>query len=380
MLSSSRTVVRPLPRWETEQLFLSAETWFDTLLRDVGNAQHSIELQTYIFSLDEVGRPLLDALCRASERGVTVRVMVDGVGSRLAIETVQQRLQATGAALQVYHPLPWRWAAARLERSDRLSRFMTQLMRLNNRNHSTLCLVDGAVAWVGSYNITANHLSTATGHLPWKDAGVRVTGERCGLLGEFFDALWHHDIERLSTHFLYHPMTNFSPALRKRRLRLLLTVLASARQRVWISSAYFAPVPSLLRAFKKASRRGVDVRILVSARSDVPFFPALSSTYFADLLRAGIRIHECHDRILHTKVMHIDETLIIGSTNMNHRSLLHDVELDIELFSTEVIDAARQDFQQQCETALALSLRGRNRLSVWLLAMGYIPRLLRYWM
>lgn len=371
---------QPLPRWETEQLFLMAEDWFDALLRDVGNAQHSIDLQTYIFALDDIGRPLLDALCRASERGVTVRVMVDGVGSRSAIDVLQQRLQNVGAALFVYHPLPWRWAAARLERSDRLSRFISRLTRMNNRNHSKLCLVDGQAAWVGSYNITASHLMSTVGGLPWKDAGVRVTGARCSLLGEFFDALWYHDIERLSIRFLFHPMTNFSPALRKRRLRVLLTLLGSAQERVWISSAYFAPVPHLLRALKKASRRGVDVRILVSARSDVPFFPALSSTYFADLLRAGIHIHEYRAGMLHTKLLQVDKHLVIGSTNMNYRSLLHDVELDIEVFSPTVITAITDDFRQQFAGSPALSLAGRNRLSVWVLALGYIPRLLRYWM
>jgi cardiolipin synthase len=372
--------MQALPAWETEQLFLAAGEWFEKLLSDVGNARSSIDLQTYIYSLDEIGRPILDALCKASERGVRVRLMVDGIGSRQSLDYLQTRLEKAGAALHIYHPVPWRWAAARLERTDWLSRFIMRFARLNNRNHSKLCLVDGYTAWVGSYNISAIHLQPGAGALPWKDAGVRVTGSRSALLGEFFEAVWYHDVEKLSAHFLFHPMTNFSPALRKRRLRTLLTSIHQSHHRIWISSAYFAPVPYLLRALKKASRRGVDVRILVSARSDVPFFPALSSTYFADLLRAGIHIHDYRAGMLHTKLLLVDQHLVIGSTNMNHRSMLHDVELDVEVFKPDVLAAVDADFREQFARCETLSLAGRNRLSAWVLALGMIPRILRYWM
>ncbi len=372
--------MEPLPPWETEKLFLTAADWFDQVLRDVGGAQYRIELQTYIFQLDAIGRPLLDALCAASARGVVVRVLVDGIGSSEALDVLQQRLVSQGAELHVFNPLPWRWAAAQSEPGDWFSRFTSRWAKLNNRQHSKLCLVDNAIAWVGSYNVTASHLSQAGRNNNWKDAGVRVTGSRCILLREFFDAVWFHDVEKLSVHFLLHPLTNFSPALRKRRLRVLLISLNAAQERIWISSAYFSPVPQIVRALKNASARGVDVRILVSERSDVSFFPALSNTYYADLLNAGIHLHVCEDVILHTKHLLIDSQVVIGSSNMNHRSVLHDVELDVEVFSPAVLQAVEEDFIQNFQQNTEVTVERVNRLSMWLLMLGHIPRLLRYWL
>ncbi len=358
----------------------SGRVWFDGLLRDIESAAHTINLQTYIFDIDGIAHTVLQALCDASRRGVVVRVIVDGVGSADALDHLQQMLHANGADLHIYHPLPWRWAATRLERGDWATRFFERFTKLNNRQHSKLCLIDKHIAWTGSYNVTGDHIGREDFALNWKDCGVRVTGERCQLLQEFFDAVWFQDIERLSVRYLLHPLTNFSPALRKTRLRTLITQINSARQRIWISSAYFAPIPRIVRALKKAGRRGVDVHIIVPAVSDVSFFPALASTYYADLLRAGIRIHEYESGILHTKHMLIDNQVVIGSSNMNHRSTLHDVELDIEIFSLEARQIIEQDMNDTVQLCREITLENLSRFYAWLLAFGQIPRLLRYWL
>jgi cardiolipin synthase len=376
----SRHAHAPLPAWGSERVYLSASQWFADLQRDIDAARHTICLQTYIFAIDSVGQPLLEALCRASQRGVQVRVVVDGIGSAGAIDFLQKKLHGNHAELHVYHPLPWHWAATRLERGDWLTRFLTRFAVVNNRQHSKLCVVDGHTAWTGSYNITHDHLEKPGPALDWKDCGARVTGERCLLLREFFDAVWEQDIERLSSHFLYHPVTNFSPALRKKRQRTVLQHIHQARERIWIASAYFAPIPSIVRALKKASLRGIDTRVLVPAHSDVKFFPALASTYYADLLRAGIRIHEYEYGILHSKHMVIDDTVIIGSSNMNHRSALHDIELDIELFTAESRNVLEGDFIASLQQCREITLANLSRFYAWLLAFGQIPRLLRYWL
>jgi cardiolipin synthase len=376
-----RTVaIAPLPPWETEQLFFNAENWFASILQAVNQAQFSIECQTYIFEMDSVGRPLLDALCEAAERGVVVRLIVDGIGSSAAIDELLNRLKTAGGELHIYNPLPWSWAVSRLERSDWLTRFITRLGNLNNRQHCKLCLVDRHIAWVGSFNITAQHLVQPLGRSSWKDAGVQVTGKRTLLLREFFDAVWFNDIEKMSSHFLFHPLTNFSPALRKRRLRVLLQEINHAQRRLWISSAYFSPVPILVRGLKKAAMRGVDVRIIVSQRSDVAFFPALASTYYADLLKVGIRIFEYRSGILHTKHWLLDNRVMVGSSNMNHRSVLHDVELDVEVFSPAVLQAMEADFDSCFASSKEMTLKNVNRFSLWFVIRGHIPRLLRYWL
>ncbi|HSC76063.1 MAG TPA: phospholipase D-like domain-containing protein [Pseudomonadales bacterium] len=361
-MSDSRHGISPLPVWSSEQVYFSATQWFSGIQRDINSAQHTISLQTYIFDIDTVGEPLLQALCVAAQRGVTVRVIVDGVGSAKATALLQKTLAASGAQLQIYHPFPWDW------------------LRINNRQHSKLCLIDDQLAWVGSFNITDDHIENNGRGPDWKDCGARVAGERCLLLREFFQALWFDDIRRLSPYFLFHPITNFSPVLRKRRLRVMLQQIHAAKDRIWIVSAYFAPIQRIVRALKKASRRGVDVRVMVPKHSDVGFFPALSSTYYADLLRAGVSIHEYEKGMLHTKLILIDDSVLIGSSNMNHRSLLHDVELDIQLFSPQVKTDIADDFMASMENCRTITLENINRFYAWLLALGQIPRLLRYWL
>ena len=372
--------VSPLPEWSSEQVFFSASQWFVELQHDIKNAQHSIYLQTYIFDIDAVGEPLLQALCDAACRGVAVRVIVDGVGSAKSTAFLQKSLQDNQAGFRIYNPLPWEWMSNHLERTGWANRFFERLMRVNNRQHSKLCLIDNRTAWVGSYNVTDDHIENNGRGPDWKDCGVRVTGERCLLLRDFFEAVWRDDATRLSPHFLFHPITNFSTVLRKRRLRVLLQQIHMAKDRVWIVSAYFAPIPRIVRALKKASQRGVDVRVMVPEHSDVSFFPALSSTYYADLLRADVKIYEYEAGMLHAKLMLVDDSAILGSSNMNHRSLLHDVELDIQLFSSQAKQDVVSDFVVSMESCRIITLENINRFYVWLLALGQIPRLLRYWL
>ncbi|MEZ5538635.1 MAG: phosphatidylserine/phosphatidylglycerophosphate/cardiolipin synthase family protein [Pseudomonadales bacterium] len=372
--------IQPLPAWDTEQVFFSAADWFSDLLKNIQQAQRSIFLQTYIFSLDSIGEPLLQSLCEAAQRGVRVCVIVDGVGSSAAVVILQERLRARGAELHIYHPLPWSWAKNRIERSSWAARFFRRLWRVNQRQHSKLCLIDNQQAWVGSFNITDDHIENHDRSLNWKDCGVRVTGSRCQLLREFFEAVWLDDIKKLSPYFLLHPVTNLGLFLRRRRLRVMLQSLYAAKQRIWIVSAYFSPVQSIIRALKKAGRRKVDVCIMVPAHSDVKFFPALSSTYYLDLLRAGVRIYEYEKGILHTKMMLVDDAIVIGSSNMNHRSMLHDIELDIPLYSTQ----SRNDIEKDClflvENSREITIKNINKFYAWLLVFGQIPRLLRYWL
>jgi cardiolipin synthase len=372
--------ISPLPVWHSEQVYFSASQWFVDLQRDISCARHSIFLQTYIFDIDVVGKPLLQALCDAAQRGVAVCVIVDGVGSAKAASSLQKTLTVSGAKFQIYHPLPWDWMYNRLESGDWFSRFFERLLQFNNRQHSKLCLIDNQLAWVGSFNVTDDHVENNGRGPDWKDCGVCVTGERCLLLHEFSQALWFDDIRRLSPYFLFHPITNFSPILRKRRMRVMLQQMHAAKDRIWIVSAYFAPIQSIVRALKKASRRGVDVHIMVPEHSDVGFFPALSSTYYADLLRAGVHIHEYEKGMLHTKLMLIDDSVLIGSSNMNHRSLLHDVELDIQLFSLQAKKDIADDFISSIENCRTITLENISRFYAWLLAFGQIPRLLRYWL
>lgn len=122
--------LQPLPVWESEQVFFSATQWFTHLLADIANATQSIDVQTYIFDLDRVGKPVLHALCAAAGRGIRVRIIVDGVGSAKSIATLQEKFEASHVQMHIYHPLPWAWVSSQLEKIRAFRAFLNDYCAL----------------------------------------------------------------------------------------------------------------------------------------------------------------------------------------------------------------------------------------------------------
>ena len=370
-----------LPAAITEQLFDGGDNFFRHLLKDFAEAQHSIDIEVYIFQLDSLGDQVLDALLAAIRRGVKVRLLMDGIGSWLHANTISKRLEQAGAVVRIYHPLPWQLTHYRraLRRGGPVDKALYFLRKMNRRDHRKMIVIDGTILWSGSLNIAAVHLSHERGGANWHDYGLRLTGTLAAELQNDFAALWErrkfspvkHPIRRY-----WHNLTRWS---RRRKNLQLVNRIRRARQRVWVMSAYFAPSARVVRALKSSARRGIDVRILVPARSDIHFFPLLTATYYKDLLNAGVRVFEYLPEVLHAKLLIIDEQHILGSTNFNHRSYLHDLELDLFLQLDESKAQLRAWFERDMEYAREVTAGGSGSRVLNLL-LGAIARSLRYWM
>ncbi len=329
-------VSRPLPAgtvcsWDSEHIYSPAKQYFESLLNDIDSAESSIELVVYIFSLDAIGLRVMDALVKASQRQVKIRLLVDGVGSADDAELIAEKLSKIGAEVRIYHPLPWYWGNYRwsLRPGGRIEKLYYFIASMNRRDHRKFCVIDKSIAWCGSFNISQDHLSET---IPWRDYGVRLTGDAVTSLIDIFDSVWFgRNNQKLSTRISGLLRSNYSLRLRRLSNRLLVVKIRNAKQRVWICSAYFSPSGAVIRAIKAAKSRNVDVRLIVAGRSDVPLFPLLSSTYYADLLKIGVSIYRYQAGILHAKAMLVDQQCLIGSTNLNHRSFHHDLELDVIL-------------------------------------------------
>jgi len=365
--------------WKTETLICSAQTYYQEILSGLAVAKDSIELEAYIFEQDSIGQQVTTALIAAAARGVQVRVLVDGIGSYYALDWLIECLNHPGIELKVYHPVPWRLKVYRfaLTRRHWLQQCLLLLLRLNHRNHRKLCVVDRQVAWVGSINICESHLPDR--QPPWRDLAVRLEGEGVEDLSEDFATLWRRYLRpepRLGRFQQFR--TNLSPLSRLGKNRALIRLMNGARQRLWIENAYFSPSASIVRAIKRAAQRGVDVRLIVSAQSDIRFFPALTATYYSDLLKQAVSVFEYQTGIIHAKAMLIDEQAVIGSSNMNHRSLLHDLELDVLLNQPDTIRQLADELAADMQRSEQVGLEDMPRYQLNIL-MGWLPRLLRYW-
>ena len=364
--------------WASAQLMVDASTFFDQLLEAINRARHSVDLEYYIFALDSVGERFIEAMGAAAARGVRVRLLVDGVGSAAGSETLAQRLFELGVAVQIYHPLPWltgsyRWSVSR---GGWLLKFLSFLLNLNRRNHRKLCLIDGERAWVGSLNISSDHLAREQGGKGWRDYALALRGRGVESLQKGFERLWSARDPRFHRGFFHSYLSNRSNRARRLKNRFLSDSVRDAGSRVWIVSAYFAPTGPLRRELLSAAKRGVDVCLLLPEHSDVAIFPGLSSHYYRELLRSGARIFLYQPGVLHAKAVLLDDLAILGSSNLNYRSTLHDLELDVLVDSPETVSELRRLIQLDRESSRELLLEHTPppRLLDWL---WY---LLRYWM
>ncbi len=373
---------KPLASWQSEQLFDRADRYFEQLLNNINQASHTIDIEFYIFHFDALGKRVVDALSAAVFRGVRVRMLLDGVGSA---ETGQASLKAMverGIEVKIFHPLPWQlqrhgWSA---RQGTPLGKLFHMIRSINQRDHRKLCIIDNRVLWSGSLNISQKHLPYDQGGEHWRDYGIRITGSGIEDISANFEALWHHQRPHLRHGLFRYYWNNITALARRRKNRLLVKYIANAKDRIWISSAYFSPSPAVLKAIKRvATQKNLDIRLLVPQKSDVLFFSLLTATYYSDLLKSGIRVFEYGPRFLHAKALLIDELCVIGSTNFNHRSYLHDLELDIVLHSPQAKRELESYFMRDVTEAKEVKLKelGGHRHRVLL---GWIPRLLRYWL
>ena len=364
--------------WQRTELYTDSEAFFERLLGCIDAARESVDFEFYIFRLDALGERFVAALGRAAARGVIVRVMMDGIGSMEDCEPLSVKLQEQGVDVRIYHPLPWYVGAWRWTRPGRgpLARFLTLLANMNRRNHRKLCTVDRRLAWVGSFNITADHLPVAAGGLGWRDYGVELEGPRVQSLVEGFDDLWAGHRSRLRRGFLAGYLSNRSLRARQLRNRYVARMVANAHRRVWLVSAYFLPTAGLRRALLQACRGGVQVHLVLPERSDVKVFPGISSHYYRELLRAGARIFLYQRGVLHAKALLVDDVAILGSSNWNYRSSLHDLELDVVVRDQDFLISLAEVIGEECGMSRELTLTDTP-------APGLLSSLLyalRYWM
>jgi cardiolipin synthase len=296
---------------------------YPRMLEAIAQAERHIQLEMYLFADDSVGRRFADALSERARAGIEIRVLYDAAGSRETPREFFGRLRAAGARVAEFRPL-----------FGSFRRF-----RLPRRNHRKLLIVDGYTAFVGGLNIAHAYASIEEGGLGWRDTQVELQGPVVADLTAMFLELWRR--ERLGAPGA-DPVPDPPPAGRVPALALSSHVflnrwdigshyryaMSRARERIWIANPYFLPSGRFRRELRRAVDRGVDVRVIVPARTDVP--PALYAAQrsFSRYLRWGIRLFEWSGPMMHAKTALVDGSWVtVGSYNIDHLSLFHNYEV-----------------------------------------------------
>lgn len=318
---------------------------FAAVLAAVEAARCSVAVEMYTWADDRVGRRFAEALRRRARKGLPVCVLVDAFGS-LGSEDLIASLADAGARVVWFHPLaPWtpRWYP-------------------NRRNHRKLVLIDGTTAVVGGINFAECYSAEFLGEQAWRDLMIRVHGPAAREAARMFVATWLRAGGALDT---VAPLIVSPPpggtarvqvvggrGLRGRRtlLRSYRTLVAQARERIFLANAYFAPEGGLRRDLCAAARRGVRVDLLLAGQTDVPWVRWAGRRTYERLLDAGVRIREMSRAVLHAKVAVFDgQVLLAGSANLDYRSFRHNLELAVNVFDTsaagDVLEAFEGEFR-----------------------------------
>jgi cardiolipin synthase A/B len=346
-----------------EELYFQADHYFEAVLEHIKQAYKQIEVEAYIFAQDALGQRIANALIDAAKRGVKVRIIVDGIGTPFWGGGFVRALEAHGIESRIFHPYPWtlwQWHRA-INQSFFIFKFFYLLTNLNKRNHRKMFIIDDRCLFLGSVNISQCHLTHAKGGSGWRDTSIRITHVYDILLArEAFEAVWvgryrhfsfHHYIAKKSFGRRAQVRFNHGLIARRRHYRRLLKQMSRAKKIIWLTNAYFIPEYQVLKRLQQSAAKGVDVRILLPKKSDVSVTIWASRYFYRALLHSGVRIFEYHLGMLHAKTMIIDQCVHVGSSNMNHRSLLHDLEVDLETRTPSTHGQLKQQFLQDLQHA-----------------------------
>ncbi len=345
-------------RWKSETVYHSGDQFFSDLLSAIDKAQQSVLIETYIFAKDRLGTDILKHLAAAAKRGCEVKVLIDGVGSMDWNIFDLESAETHGIEVRIFHPLPW-------QSTGGISQFVWS--KVNTRNHRKTAIIDSQLAFAGGLNISDFHLESRQGRNAWRDTGVSVTGKSISALLKVFWADWRSSGKIKLKSMPHYPLVVVNSTARQKIAahKQFIGHVANAQKRVWISTPYFFPDLRLIQSLNHCARRGIDVRLLLPRKNDVFFMKWVNRSFYRRLNRSGVKIYEYVPSTLHAKVRLIDQWCTVGSSNVNGRSLLRDLETDIVLVSEKSINLIAEQFEVDCMNSVEMDFLSENYGHFW---------------
>ena len=322
----------------TLELLDGAEAIFDRMIADLEAATSSIHLEFYIWYPDGRVLEVHDALIRAAQRGVNVRILVDDVGADDFIKHESfERLKGLGI---------------RIEPMLKVGVIRTFFSRIDLRNHRKIVVIDGTIGYLGSHNMTDPDVAPeAEGVGKWVDSMVRVAGPAVEALQVTWMADWEFEtyegIDRHAENFdlkRHQPcgdavvqVVPSGPGTDQTVIQeLILTAIYSAQHKLTLTTPYFIPDDAMIKALHSAATRGVEVILNVPRRPDGYVVKLAGEAYFEQLLEAGVRIARFEGGVLHTKAITVDDEIaMFGSVNLDMRSFYLNFEISVFVYGSD---------------------------------------------
>lgn len=344
----------PLAEGNRVMLLRDGPATYQAMFGAIRNARHTVNLETYIFDDDDIGRQLSALLIEKQQQGVQVNVLYDGVGCIATPREFFDRLRQSGIhAVEFNPPNPFSYS-------------YKKGWKVNKRDHRKLLVVDGSIAFTGGINISAVYQKGSSGGSigssgsraatqrdpardgPWRDTQVQIEGPVVAEFQKLFLQSWNKQNGPALNDKNYFPMlekkgnelvraVGSTPEMTANVMYLtMISAIVNSVSSVHLTNAYFAPDVQMLEAIKDAAKRGVDVKLVLPSYSDFGISFNAGRSNYEGLLEAGVKIYERRNALLHAKTVVVDGVWsTVGSTNMDWRSFLHNDELNAVVLGRE---------------------------------------------
>lgn len=348
-------------------------------------ARRYIDLETFIYGDDDIGRRFAALLAEKHREGVEVRVLYDSLGSMETPRGFFDGLRKQGIDVREFRPM---------------NPVKTPLIwNIHKRDHRKIVVVDGKTGFTGGINIDSTYLSASTSRPGpkrglkdgWRDTHVQIDGPAVAQLQRLFVESWREAggaADNAGDSSAIQPagktlvtiVGNSSESDDRSLYGTYLAAFSCTSHRLWITHAYFAPNEDLLNAMTQAAQRGVDVRLIVPSFTDSTVILNATQATFTRLLQSGVKIYELKDALLHAKSVVIDGTVtIVGSANLDMRSFLHNEEVNAVVISRDVGQRMEQVFEKDQKAARPVDLERWQKRSVWQRFKEFWVSQFRYW-
>lgn len=359
---ATRVHAFPLRHGNRVTLYHETQQAYDAILEAIRSARQHVHLEYFILRADETGKRLLDLLIQKAKGGVEVRLLYDAMGGRSLSNRFLRPLVQAGGKVEAFLPLnPLR-----------------SRIQINLRNHRKMTVVDGKVAFTGGMNIGNEYLGKDGYFGYWRDEMMKLEGPAVADLHRVFVEDWDFALGETLVDEKYFPelepvgeeviqVAESGPDQEVNCIReIFFAAILAARERLWIASPYFVPDDGLLDALRLARYRGVDVRLLSLLRPDHYLSFYAGRSYWTDMLAVGVKVYQYARGMMHSKMMMVDgQWAMLGSANMDNRSLHLNFEAGCAIHSASVIAEMEQAYLKDLEDSILLEKKVFALRSFW---------------
>lgn len=327
---------------------------FRALINDIYAAKRNIEIEYYIIKSDGLGMEVIRALMDAARRGVHVRFLTDGIGSRDLSRKVMREMQEVGIETAIFFP----------------SVIRILNFRPNYRNHRKLCSIDDTIAYIGGFNIGDEYIGKSRKLGYWRDTHLRIVGDAVSHIKLRFTQDWCYASGQNiydQSDFTYKgeavaghipcQMIASGPDTRLHTIMLaMVKMISSAKHRVDIQTPYFIPTASLIDAIIMAIQVGVEVNLMIPSKRDHPIVYPATLSFAGQILKEGANIYSYTGGFLHSKLILVDDACcMVGSANMDERSFFLNFEASEIIYSKKVTEELREAFENDVKQSIQLT-------------------------